>query len=492
MQKQNTPVSAAIDIGSNTIRVVVARCRPDVLEIVASDEALVRIGESVNNTGNISEQKRDEAMSVLRRYIALAKKHEADPILAVATEAVRKAGNKEEFLAAIERETGLVVRIIEGDVEAPLTFYGATYELNREANPPTQVAVIDLGGGSTELVLAKYMRITWHTSLPVGSGWLHDRYLHSDPLSVDDVVAARSFLQTYLQGQRIKRFPPVLVATGGSANTLLLLAQRAFGLSEGQKTLSRDDLVRCEGLLRALPAEDIARRYGIEAKRARILGAGVMILRAVLDRFQLPELRVSTEGIREGVLLAYTRFGEQWLQQVQQQGEEATQGNGGLASDDAAPPDKESETFAQAGNRLLRERVKKMVEWHDEVLKHEDVEAVHKMRVASRRLRAVLDAYQPICEPRGFKKVYRRVKELADILGQARDTDVMIENLHARLEQVSHEEQIGIHWLIDHLSDYREEHQKKLETFLGKFDDDTFEQQVASCLPAEGARNGKS
>ncbi len=487
MRKRSSPLCAAIDIGSNTVRVVVARCAPDGLDILEADEKLVRIGESVNATGSISPQKRDETISVLQQYKALAEKHSAHPILAVATEAIRKADNNDEFLAAIKRETELSVDIISGDVEAILTFYGATYEMAQEESSANRIGVIDLGGGSTELVLAKQMQINWHTSLPIGSGWLHDRYLEQDPPTVADIATARVFLQTYLTRLNIKRIPPVLIATGGSANSLLLLAQRAFRLDVAQSELTVDDLLRCEGLLYALPAEEIAQRYHLEAKRARILLAGVLIIRAVMDRFQLHEIRISPHGIREGVLLAYSRHGEQWLEQLQKQSQSA----------DQIGPEKKNtssydEEFVQSGRHLLQDRAKKMLAWRADVLKHEDIEAVHKMRVASRRLRAVLDAYESICNPKQFKKVYRHIKDIADMLGVARDTDVMIEHLREQLEDSADIEKISIQWLIKRLEDYRIQHQTKLETSLQKLDEDALLRRIDACLPEGGSHSGKS
>ena len=487
MQMQDGPVRAAIDVGSNTIHIVVARCAPADLAILADEQELVRIGESVTATGEISAQKRDDAIATLTNYKELAARYTNTPPLVVATEAIRRARNSQQFLAAVKRETGLNILIIDGAVEALLTFYGATYELYQEPPAPALVGVLDLGGGSMELVLANRKRITWHTSVPVGSGWLHDRYLQSDPPSQEDQEVARTFLSTYFTGMPLPELPPALIATGGSANSLLLLARRAIGLDEQETRLTYEQVVRCEALLSDLDAETISERYDQPLKRARILPAGALIIHALMLRLQLGEIRVSTHGIREGALLAYARYGDRWLQRVKK--------NAGGADDDA--PAEESQvseeqegSFAQTGYRLLLERTHKMLEWREEVLKHEDIEAVHKMRVASRRLRAVLDAYEAACDAKLFRRVYRRVKEIADILGEARDTDVMVEGLQQRLEREAEEVRPGIQWLIDRLSAYREAHQVKLEAFLRKLDDETLAQQMAS-LRARGNAHGK-
>ena len=142
MQARFSSTSAAIDIGSNTIHIVVARCAPKTLDILADEVELVRIGESVTATGEISPEKRDAAMDTLRNYKAIAEQHDASPIFVVATEAIRQARNSRDLIDAIHHELGLEVQLIEGTVEATLTFLGATYERNSEQD----------GGGRDKLV----------------------------------------------------------------------------------------------------------------------------------------------------------------------------------------------------------------------------------------------------------------------------------------------------------------------------------------------------
>ena len=489
MQHQFSPIRAAIDIGSNTIRLVVARSASSDLDIVVSKEELVRIGESVTATGAISQEKAEAAIALLNQYKALADKHSADPIFVVATEAIRQASNSAAFLERVQRETGLTVQLISGTAEAALTFYGATYEVTREPNPPAEIGVMDLGGGSLELVTAKHMQITWRTSIPIGSGWLHDRYLPSNPPTYDEVAVAEAFLQTYFQGMRLKQHPPVLIVTGGSATSLLDLVHCAFKLEEHRNQLTQQDLIRCEGLLSSLPAEEIAQRYNQPPGRARILLAGALIIRAAMSRLHMNEIHISPHGIREGVLLVFERYGDHWLEIVSQSGaalNHVQQSEAPLV----LPP--EEEPFVQTGRRLLLERAKKMLELPQEVLKHEDVEAVHRMRVAIRRLRATLDAYESCCDPSRFKKVYRQIKKAADTLGAARDTDVMLLNLRVQLEHMNDEEQAGVQWIIKRLETFREQKQQGLESFLQTLDEDTLRKQIASLIPEGVVSHGKS
>jgi exopolyphosphatase / guanosine-5'-triphosphate,3'-diphosphate pyrophosphatase len=488
MHEQPSPMRAAIDIGSNTIHIVVARTTPFDLDIVVDREELVRIGESVTATRDISQEKANAAIAVLKRYKTQARRRKAEPILVVATEAIRQANNSADFVEQVKSKTKLEVQLISGNAEAALTFFGTTYEVNKEPGHPEQVGVMDLGGGSLELVTAKNMRINWRTSIPIGSGWLHDRYLTSNPPTYDEIAVADAFLRTYFQGMPLKHRPPVLIATGGSANALLYLVHQAFHMEEHHTRLTQHDLIRCQGLLSSLTAEEIADRYNIPVVRARILLAGALIIQTVMARLHVKEIQISSHGIREGVLLAYERYGEHWLEIVSG----TASLNHAQQTEVFVPVDPEEEPFALSGRRKLKERTHKMLELPQEVLKHEDVEAVHKMRVASRRLRATLDAYQSICDPKIFKSVYRQVKGAADALGAARDTDVMLLNLHEQLELVRSEEKDGVQWIIQRLDTFRQQKQQELESFLQQFDEETLTKQVELLIPEGDKSDGKS
>jgi len=246
--------------------------------------------------------------------------------------------------------------------------------------------------------------------------------------------------------------------------------------------------VRCQGLLSSLPAEEIAQRFDQPLERARILLAGALIIQAVMSRLHINEIHVSSHGIREGVLLAYERYGDRWLEVVSKS---AADLNHRQQSEAPVPIIPEEQPFARSGRRMLLERTQKMLEWLKEVQKHEDIEAVHKMRVASRRLRAALDAYESCCDPKLFKKVYRQVKKTADTLGATRDTDVMLLDLQAQLEQAKSEEQAGIRWIIKRLETFRQQKQDELDSFLESLDEGTLKKQVESLIPEGVKSNGK-
>ena len=489
MTKKNKAVTcAAIDMGSNSTEILVAHCAPDHLDVVKDESTMTRLGDSVKGTGEIAPDKRDEALAALRQYQELAQQCGADPILVVATEAMREARNRESIVEDIKRETGLQVNIINGAQEAAYTYHGAVYG----SDAPPDTGVVDVGGGSTELVTAQERLITWLISVPIGSGWLHDQYLSSNPPSQDEVEKAEDFLHTYIPGLHVPQPPPALIVTGSSAKALLKLAKQALKLDEQGDRLTREDLQGCRGLLLSLSAEVVAQRYGQSIERARVLPGGALLILAVMDYLHLDDIRVSDHGVREGVLLAYARYGEHWLDHPEVKPGDERVGKAPPLPEEAQKAETPEETFVESGRDELKKRAKKFLGWREKLLTHEEVEEVHKMRVASRRLRATMDAYEPACKAKPFKQAYREVKRAADLLGIVRDTDVMTQHVADLLQQAPSEETAGMQWLIERLSAYRGQQGQVLEDYLQSVDEKTIQDKIKSCIPKGASSNGQS
>ncbi len=325
MEQQSASVSnqpvAAIDVGSNTIHLVVAI--PHVsngvtLEVLADELEFVRLGAGVSATGRIAPERAERGMAALRRLRDLARASGASIILGAATEVMRLAANGPEFLARARDELGLEIPVISGEQEAALTFWGATSDRDLASEQP--VAVADLGGGSLELALGTGRRLTWRRSLPLGSGTLHDRFIRSDPPALAELEALRAETDAVLAALALSastQDSPLLVVCGGTATTLLSAARQALGVSEGRANLSRAELEQAIQVMTALPAQEIAERYAVESQRARILGAGTVVLAALMDRLRATAMEVSRRGIREGMILSYALHGERWPEAAQ-------------------------------------------------------------------------------------------------------------------------------------------------------------------------------
>jgi exopolyphosphatase/pppGpp-phosphohydrolase len=318
-RKVDTPL-AAIDVGSNTIHLVVARptAGTDDLVTLADELELVRLGADVNATGSIGPQRAQRAIEVIAHQVEIARQMGAATLLGIATEGVRAARNGADFIARVRAEAGVDLVLVTGEQEAALTFWGAT---SGHAVAGRR-AVVDLGGGSIELVVGDAAQVAWRISLPLGSGAVHDRLAPSDPPDRAELDRAEQTVEEALRPLD----PPLPVseatACGGTATALSALARTTLDVPDetgpdGCPTLPPLTEERIDALLDvlcALPAAEVTSRYGVEEARAQLLGAGAVILRAALRRLGVAELRVSRRGIREGAILAFARHGATWLE----------------------------------------------------------------------------------------------------------------------------------------------------------------------------------
>jgi exopolyphosphatase/pppGpp-phosphohydrolase len=454
--------------------------------MLEDESAMLRTGEDVKASGEISQQTAEQLLQTLHRYHELGEKHGAQVFLALATEAMREARNGQELVGQIERETGLAVHIIPGTLEASLTYHGAT----SEPGVPPDAGALDIGGGSTELITARQRHITWLTSLPIGSGWLHEQYLTANPPMTEEIEEAQEFLHRYISQLHVPHLPLSLMVTGSSAKSLLKVAKHALKLDEKSDRLTRKDLTACLGILQNVRAEEAAQRYELETERARVLPGGALILLEMMAYLRLDEIRVSHAGVRQGALLSYAHYGEEWLEHPEVRLDDSKIGVAPPLPKQITRKPEANQPFAQSGHDELVKRVGKFLDRQDEVLKNEDVEAVHKMRVASRRLRATMDAYQSAGQRKSFQRSYKRIKQAADLLGAARDSDVMMQRIDELLQQSPAEEQPGLRWFKNRLLTCRKQEQQQLETFFQSFAADDFEQRVVASIPAGGGARG--
>ncbi len=284
-------ICGCIDIGSNTTRLLVAQADKGSLRELMTERAFTRIGRAARKDGVIPPEKIDETVEVVLRQARAARELGASQIVAVATAAIRTASNGDDLCRAVEEAIGQPLTILAGDEEARLSFVGAARTL---ATPVTgQMAVVDVGGGSTEIAIGSPDgSVDWSESFRVGSGFLADSYLRSDPPSVAELQAVRDHVTGVFEGLEA---PPAktAVAVGGTATSL----RRLVGAELAHETLERGVRV-----LSMTPIEEIAGRFELDPERVRLLPAGILVLETISDRLGLP-LRIARGGLREGVIL---------------------------------------------------------------------------------------------------------------------------------------------------------------------------------------------
>ena len=295
---------AAIDVGSNTVHLLVAELRDGRVEEVRRVVRMPRIGAAVNATGRLGEEKIRDVCDMLRDAVQVARECGASVILLGATEAVRRAADRDEALRAFSDAAGVSCALISGDAEARLSFRGAV----SMAAPDGVALVCDVGGGSTELALGTPRRIEALVSLPIGSGAATDRWLPDDPPTEEQRRACFTGVLDVLHDAPPGR-PDHALATGGTAASLPLLLGR-----DPESTLDAADLAHCREILASMPSADVARRYTLDPARARVLAGGVEIIDAVRVTYALDRVRVTIHGLRTGMILAYLEKGDRWTE----------------------------------------------------------------------------------------------------------------------------------------------------------------------------------
>jgi exopolyphosphatase/guanosine-5'-triphosphate,3'-diphosphate pyrophosphatase len=282
---------AAIDIGSNTTRVLVAEPIDGQLKKVMEQRAYTRISKALDDAGAILPDKIEEVGELVATQVRLARELGAVEIRAVATAAVREATNGTEVAAAISAAAGIEVEILSGEEEGRLSFIGATKTLGHPAEGP--IGVVDVGGGSTEVILGTVTEgvdqvRSWH----IGSGVLADELISCDPPSAAEIRRVRDHIEDFFDGVEIVH-PAQAVAVGGSATSL----RRLVGA-----VLEYETLERAIRVLSADPAVDVARRFELDPRRVRILTTGVLLLEKVSELLGQP-LQIGKGGLREGIIL---------------------------------------------------------------------------------------------------------------------------------------------------------------------------------------------
>jgi exopolyphosphatase/guanosine-5'-triphosphate,3'-diphosphate pyrophosphatase len=282
---------AAIDIGSNTTRVLVAEPQEGQLRKVMEQRAYTRIGKASQHNGAIDADKVAELAEVVATQVRLAKEVGAEAIRTVATAAIREAANRAEVVAEIGRVAGVEVEVLSEHEEGRLAFIGATKTLGHPVEG--DVAVVDVGGGSSEVVVGSVTEgLRSVQSFKIGSGSLADEFLSNDPPSPAEIRAVRDYITDFFEGIEFEK-PHQAVAVGGSATSLRTLVGAA---------LEYETLERAIRVLTGDPILEVAKRFELDPRRVRILPTGVLLLEKLSELLGQP-LQIGKGGLREGVIL---------------------------------------------------------------------------------------------------------------------------------------------------------------------------------------------
>ena len=295
------PTFAAVDIGSNSVRLKIARLTGRRLKPLHEDREVTRLGESVFRTGFLSPEAMADTIEVLRRFHRSAQKLGADTVRVVATSALRDARNSRAFLEWVRSATGWKVEIISGLEEARLIHLGLVSSSRIGSSP---ILMIDLGGGSCELTISNDGHIRETVSLPLGAVRLTNEFLHHDPPRKGELERLRGFVAREvgrIAARVSKARINTVIATSGTAASLAAVCKN-LSKNPGVNSVTRSQMRRIAKVITRSTIEQRRKMPGIGPKRAEIIAAGAMVYAEILDRCQLRGFRYSPLGLRDGLL----------------------------------------------------------------------------------------------------------------------------------------------------------------------------------------------
>ena len=313
------PTLAAVDVGSNSCRLKIARVAAHRLKVLHEDREVTRLGASVFSSGLISPEAMAATLRALKRFQRAVQAHGVDQIRVVATSAMRDARNGAAFQAWVKAETGWNLEIISGLEEGRLIHQGV---MSGEEGAGGRVLLLDLGGGSCEITLSEHKRIQETVSMPLGAVRLTEEFLQADPPPAEGLARMHQLIARELRraSRKIREpRPSLVIATSGTAAALsdaLLLSgkvaakpgKKSAGKASAGRTVATAGMVatgdvrKLAGKLSRLTLPEREAVPGIGPRRAEIIVAGAHVFAAALETFALPGFRYSPLGLRDGVL----------------------------------------------------------------------------------------------------------------------------------------------------------------------------------------------
>jgi exopolyphosphatase / guanosine-5'-triphosphate,3'-diphosphate pyrophosphatase len=280
-----------VDVGSNTIRLLVARREGGALDTLRVEREHLFLGEDVERDGRLSAERLGEAARCAAGYTRVARKLGADAVEVIVTAPGRQSANGHQLVRRLAAATRAHVRVLTADEEGRLAFAGA---VAAAGSLPESVGVCDVGGGSAEAVVGTVEGgPAWSRSLDIGAVRLTERFLPDDPPGKRALARARDEVERHLEGFT-PPLPQAALATGGTARALRKLVGKELGAGELEAALR---------ILGKRPSAKIAKTFGLHEHRARTVAAGAVILSCLQERLAVP-LEVSRAGLREGAALA--------------------------------------------------------------------------------------------------------------------------------------------------------------------------------------------
>jgi exopolyphosphatase/guanosine-5'-triphosphate,3'-diphosphate pyrophosphatase len=306
-------IIAAIDIGTNSIHMVIVEIEPSLpaFRVIAKEKDMVRLGDRELHTGNLTPEAINRALATLKRCRDLADSLQVNKIIAVATSATREAGNGQEFLQRVATELGIIVDLISGQEEARRIYLGVLSGMDFTDRPQI---IIDIGGGSTELILADIHEPRVLSSTKIGAVRLTKEFATSDPINNTELNYLRAYVRGMLERPVEEIWSdlqlneiPGLIGTSGTIETLAIIHalenQGTIPSPLNGYVVSRQDLERILKKLAQMNYEERLTFPGISDRRAEIIVPGAIILLEAMSMLRLDSITLCEQALREGIIV---------------------------------------------------------------------------------------------------------------------------------------------------------------------------------------------
>ncbi len=299
---------AVLDIGTNSIKFHIAEKTEEGVKILYDTNNIARLGDGLTRTGMLSEEAMERNIRALGEFMRMAiDQYGIDTFTAVGTMCLRSAKNAKEFIDRARKELGLIINVLPGEEEARLSYLAVVSGVGVGNE---NVLIIDTGGGSTEFIFGHGDDIKRRFSLDIGAVLITENILISDPVGNDEMIRARSYIESFFDKHEVKGDIKRLVGIGGTVTSLCAVMHKMEKFNPDIVQGSVISLEEVQRQIKDYASKTIAQRKtvtGLQPKRADVILAGALILEAIMKRFAVDRLVVSDRGLRHG--LTYEKLG---------------------------------------------------------------------------------------------------------------------------------------------------------------------------------------
>lgn len=296
----------SIDLGTNTILLTIVEINRDgSINTLYEEAKITRIGFRINETHRINSEAAKLTLQALRKYKKITEEFEVDEIIACATSALRDAINGQNFINSVSRTIGIPIKIISGEEEANLLYLVA---LNEFRDKNKNLLLIDIGGGSSELVFGNSKQLIFSKSISIGSVRLTERYIKHDPMISAELKEVKLAIKEVLPELKELEEPFITIGTGGAFTTLQSVK---FKLNRydpeiiHKSALKYNEAKSLFSLFNSLKLSERKVLKGLESKRADIIPIGTLIVLSIMEKYNISQICVSDRGLRWGIIYNY-------------------------------------------------------------------------------------------------------------------------------------------------------------------------------------------